>query len=162
MADALDEGTPIVHLATHFLFRPGTIADSFLLLGDGNHLTLEEINYGDFKFNNIDQLTLSACDTAMGTDVGAGREVEGLGVLAQKKGAKSVLATLWSIADESTGIFMFRYYSLLQEKGMTKAEALRRVQVEFIEGKLLGAGSGNRRYEHPFYWAPFILMGNWL
>jgi tetratricopeptide (TPR) repeat protein/CHAT domain-containing protein len=189
-ADALDEGTPVVHIASHFRFNPGTIVDSFLLLGDGAHLTLEDINYKDFRFGRVDLLTLSACDTAMGTgrDGGAGREVEGLGVLAQTRGTKSVMATLWRIADESTGVFMSRFYTLLQQEGMTKAEALRQAQVEFIEGKT-GDGakgeSGSKRnrgrmldadtrddkealsslppnYRHPYFWAPFILMGNWL
>jgi CHAT domain-containing protein len=120
----------------------------------------------------------------MGSGEGAGREVEGLGVLVQRKGAKSVMATLWSVADNSTGIFMSRFYTLLQQEGMTKAEAIRQTQREFIEGKLTPAESvaakqrgqtaltvnGDtatpsqifQNYEHPYFWAPFILMGNWL
>jgi CHAT domain-containing protein len=173
-----------VHVASHFHFNPGTVSDSFLLLGDGKPLTLEDINYG-FEFGNVEQLTFSACNTAMGTGEGAGREVEGLGVLVQKQGAKSVAATLWAVADKSTGIFMARFYTLLQQEGMTKAEALRQTQVEFIEGKLdensaplviatrgLIASSADDEdenpaedfpgYSHPYFWAPFILMGNWL
>jgi len=175
---------PAVHVASHFHFEPGTVSNSFLLLGDGKPLTLEDINYG-FEFGNVEQLTFSACNTAMGTGEGAGREVEGLGVLAQKQGAKSVAATLWAVADKSTGILMARFYTLLQQEGMTKAEALRQTQVEFIEGKLdenstplviatrgMIASSGDDEdevpyvdfpgYTHPYFWAPFILMGNWL
>jgi len=184
-ADALFDGIPVVHIASHFHFEPGTVADSFLLLGDGNHLTLETLNAGLFEFENVEQLTFSACDTAMGTGEGAGREIEGLGVLAQKRGARSVAATLWKVADRSTGIFMARFYTLLQQEGMTRAEALRQTQVEFIGG-MLDANStplviATRGkiplfeeddetasvnifpgYSHPFFWAPFILMGNWL
>ena len=161
-----------------------TVSDSFLLLGDGKHLTLEAINHGTFAFENVEQLTFSACNTAMGIGEGAGREIEGLGVLAQKQGAKSVAATLWPVADASTGIFMARFYTLLQQ-GMTKAEALRQAQVEFIKGEpnenQLPHESGERGtavstrtgeeiqpggvfpgYSHPYFWAPFILMGNWL
>ncbi|MDR2528482.1 MAG: CHAT domain-containing protein [Synergistaceae bacterium] len=186
LSEVLDDGTPVVHVASHFSFNPGTVADSFLLLGDGDHLTLEDINTGAFTFKKVDQLTFSACNTAMGAGnrEGAGREVEGLGVLAQKRGAKSVMATLWGVADNSTGIFMSRFYTLLLRPGMTKAEALRQTQVEFIEGKLnennvppalRGSAVSSERddarpspskafpgYRHPFYWAPFILMGNWL
>jgi CHAT domain-containing protein len=179
-AEALEEGVPVVHVASHFRFEPGTVTDSFLLLGDGKHLTLESINVGVFAFENVEQLTFSACDTAMGTEEGAGREVEGLGVVAQKRGTKSVMATLWSVADASTGIFMSRYYSLLQQDGMTKAEALRLAQTEFIKstakpvvagkneksGTVKGAGDeplvSFPGYSHPYFWAPFILMGNWL
>jgi CHAT domain-containing protein len=97
------------------------------------------------------------------------------------------MATLWSVADNSTGIFMSRFYTLLQQEGMTKAEALRQAQREFIEGKLTSAAESAvakkrawaaptttqgtdtatpsqifQNYEHPYFWAPFILMGNWL
>ncbi|MDR2528628.1 MAG: tetratricopeptide repeat protein, partial [Synergistaceae bacterium] len=118
-SDALDYGTPVVHVASHFRFKPGTVKDSFLLLGDGKHLTLEDIHNGTFAFENVEQLTFSACNTAMGSGESAGREVEGLGVLAQKRGAKSVTATLWGVADHSTGIFMTRFYTLLQQEGVT-------------------------------------------
>ena len=131
-------------------------------------------------------MTFSACNTAMGTGEGAGREVEGLGVLAQKQGAKSVTATLWSVADRSTGIFMGRFYTLLQREGITKADALRQTQAEFIGGRLnensaplaivtrgeaatsesenvnVNPSANFPGYSHPYFWAPFILMGNWL
>jgi CHAT domain-containing protein len=61
-----------------------------------------------------------------------GREVEGPGALAQTKGARGVLATLWPVADASTGRFMQRLYRLHQEGRLTKAEALRRAQLEFL------------------------------
>jgi CHAT domain-containing protein len=183
-SDSLAYGVPVVHVASHFRFNPGTVADSFLLLGDGQHLTLGNINTGAFAFRKVEQLTFSACNTAMGSGEGAGREVEGLGVLVQKRGAKSVMATLWSVADKSTGIFMSHFYRLLQEEGVTKADALRRTQLCFIERKANEAtpeDSGGDRgrpsygrdsrermppalegYRHPYFWAPFILMGNWL
>jgi CHAT domain-containing protein len=150
---ALNEEKPIVHLASHFKFNSGTTDDSFLLLGDGERLTLKAIDTGSVAFVNVNLLTLSACDTAVVVGERAGREVEGFGVLAQKRGAKTVIATLWKIADGSTGDFMSTFYTNLKESGITKAEALRRTQLAFIEY----AG-----FSHPFYWAPFILMGNWL
>ncbi|MCL2010940.1 MAG: CHAT domain-containing protein [Synergistaceae bacterium] len=182
LADSLNRGTPVVHIASHFKLEPGNIGDSFLLLGDGRRLTLERVHAGAFQFGKVDQLTLSACNTAMHVDENAGREMEGLGVVAQKQGARAVLATLWAINDESTGVFMPRFYTLLQREDMTRTEALRQAQVEFIRGilpspdsvislaergrRVSDQGAGEEQtfsgYSHPFFWAPFILMGNWL
>ncbi|MDM8522268.1 tetratricopeptide repeat protein [Desulfococcaceae bacterium HSG8] len=184
--DMLDIAYPVLHLASHFVFRPGTDRDTFLLLGDGSRLSLADIHDENFEFTDLDLLTLSACDTATGGGRNAnGREVEGLGVLAQKRGAKAVLATLWSVADRSTGIFMQNMYKSLREKNLGKAEVLQHAQLMFIRGEITGSenrGDGERNrpvkglpgmaekqdskpaapYSHPYYWAPFILMGNWL
>jgi len=127
-------------------------------------------------------MTLSACDTAMGGAKATGREIEGFGALAQRKGAKAVLATLWPVMDRSTGIFMQNLYRLRQEKNLSKAEALQEAQLLFIRGQVgsektheksqRGEGAEAEKkafipdseapYAHPYYWAPFILMGNWL
>ena len=88
----LDNRRPVLHIASHFKFTPGTEADSFLVMGDGAKLSLKQIREDDMQFD-VDLLTLSACDTAVG-DNARGQEVEGLGALAQKQGAKAVLATL--------------------------------------------------------------------
>lgn len=153
VVEVLDEAYPVLHVASHFVFRPGTERDSYLVLGDGNKLSLAHILDEDLDFNGVDLLTLSACETALGGEGADGREIEGFGWLAQRQGAKAVLATLWPVADESTAKFMYQLYDHRQSGGMTKAAALRQVQMEFI-------ASGT--YAHPYYWAPFILMGNWL
>jgi len=172
---ALQEGYSLVHIATHFVFHPGRLEDSFLLLGDGEKLSLADLKQGDLEFSKVDMLTLSACETAMGVLGGNGAEIESFGTLAQKRGAQSVLATLWPVADRSTGKFMRELYRSRQQLGVTKAEALRLAQVGFIRGKHKPASvqaasavtSDYRRdpraiYAHPYYWAPFILMGDWL
>ena len=173
-ASALREGYSLVHIATHFVFRPGRLEDSFLLLGDGERLSLADLKQGDLEFSKVDLLTLSACETAMGVGGGNGAEIESFGTLAQKRGAQSVLATLWPVTDRSTGRFMLELYRSHEELGVNKAEALRLAQVGFIRGKHTSApaqgfepGSEFRRdpkaiYAHPYYWAPFILMGDWL
>ncbi len=150
---------PVMHIASHFQFRPGTFANSFLLLGDGGRLTLQEIRDRRLRFSSIDLLTLSACDTAMGGGQDeTGAEVEGFGALAQQQGAHAVLATLWPVADQSTGRFMQALYSRRQaDAQVTKAEALRHAQLGFLR-----AGKADARLAHPFYWAPYVLMGNWL
>jgi CHAT domain-containing protein/tetratricopeptide (TPR) repeat protein len=193
MQVSLKQGNPVLHLASHFQFTPGTEADSYLLLGDGNHLSLKDIRQGDYPFGKLDLLTLSACATAMhGGQEANGKEVEGFGALAQNKGAKGVLATLWPIADASTAQLMQTLYRGRQQQHMNKAEALRQAQLALLRGDTppaiattsatpdkrsvkLVLAQGNKAeagtpfeydpdapFSHPFFWAPFILMGNWL
>lgn len=182
---ALAEGRyPLVHIASHFSFKPGNDTESFLLLGDGDLLTLDKINItaGGKFFYKVELLTLSACDTATGGEAN-GKEVEGFAVLAQRQGAQSVLATLWSVSDESTQELMKLFYQYRLKKRLTKAEALRQAQlillyghakegagnknissVAFPRSKVVsGASATNSRapFKHPYFWAPFILIGNW-
>jgi CHAT domain-containing protein len=157
----------LVHIASHFVFGAGNDTDSFLLLGGkeagGHRLTLAEINDDpDISFNDVELLTLSACNTALSIP-GDGREVDGLGILAQRKGARAVLATLWSVADYSTSKLMQNFYrNWTTGARVSKAEALRRAQLEFLHGTAEESASGAKPpYLHPYYWAPFILIGNW-
>lgn len=144
----------LLHVASHFRFSPGTEVNSFLLLGDGQQLTLGDIRVQNYRFDNVDLLTLSACDTGLGGGRDAqGREIEGFGAIAQQQGAKAVLATLWPVADQSTATLMSDMYRRRQNQKLTKTEALRQAQISL---------QSQSRYAHPFYWAPFILMGNWL
>lgn len=190
MQTSLKQGNPVLHLATHFQFTPGTEADSYLLLGDGSHLSLKDIRQGDYPFGQLELLTLSACATAMhGGQETDGKEVEGFGALAQNKGAKGVLATLWPIVDASTAQLMQTLYRGHQQQYLTKAEALRQAQLALLKGgnKAIAPAKPDERgarrvtageqsaaadipfqadaatpFAHPFFWAPFILMGNWL
>lgn len=144
----------LLHIASHFRFSPGTEVNSFLLLGDGQQLTLGDIRTQNYRFDNVDLLTLSACETGLGGGRDAqGREIEGFGVIAQQQGAKAVLATLWPVADQSTAMLMAEMYRRRQDQKLTKTEALRQAQLSL---------QSQSRYAHPFYWAPFILIGNWL
>jgi CHAT domain-containing protein/tetratricopeptide (TPR) repeat protein len=187
MESVLTEDYPVLHIASHFQFRPGTEQNSHLVLGDGAPLTLAQIKEDDYDFGGVELLTLSACNTAVGGAKANGSEVESFGALAQDQGAKGVLATLWPVADKSTGLFMQSLYRIRQEQKLTKAEALQEAQVMFIRGDGLSAKGrvDTKRarvihtdkkspeksrftpdpkapYSHPYYWAPFILMGNWL
>ena len=152
LKEAGRQGFELLHIASHFRFSPGTEVNSYLLLGDGQHLTLGDIRTQGYRFDHVDMLTLSACDTALGGGRDEkGREIEGFGVIAQQQGAKSVLATLWPVSDASTAVLMSDLYRRRQIFNLSKSEALRQSQITLLEGK----------YPHPFYWAPFILMGNW-
>jgi CHAT domain-containing protein len=180
---------PVVHIASHFELKPGTKEDSHLVLGDGNTITLGKIKEDNYDFGGVEMLTLSACNTAIGGTEANGSELESFGTLAQDQGAKGVLATLWPVVDRSTGILMQNFYRLhADQPHMTKAEALRQAQLAFIRGETEGGGTPDDKtrgmrvskvkdekgetglynpdekspYSHPFFWAPFILMGNWL
>jgi CHAT domain-containing protein/1,2-phenylacetyl-CoA epoxidase PaaB subunit len=187
---ALRESYPVVHIASHFQFRPGDETASFLLLGDGSHLTLAQLKTWPQPFQGVDLLTLSACNSALIGAAAEGTEVEGFAVLAQRQGAKAVVATLWAVADKSTQTLMQAFYRLRESQtGMPKVEALRQAQLALLRGKSQSAGAataevrgidlvqaGSRAtsgglprftpdpqapYAHPFYWAPFLLIGNW-
>jgi len=143
----------LLHVASHFQFSPRSENKSFLLLGDGQHLTLEDIQSQNYRFDNVDLLTLSACDTGRGGGRNeSGKEIPGFGSIAQQQGAKAVLVTLWKVADQSTAELMAEMYQRRQEKNLTKIEALQQAQISLLS---------QAKYSHPFYWAPFILMGNW-
>ena len=174
---ALNNKHTLIHLASHFVFRPGNESTSFLLLGDGERLTLSRIREEKLDFSHADLVTLSACDTGVGGGRNAqGEEVEGLGALVQKQGAKGVIATLWPVADESTGLLMQNFYRLREVNKLSKADALRQAQLMLVKGQVTADAGGARpgletptgstkpaaSYAHPYYWAPFILMGNWL
>lgn len=112
-----------------------------------------ELRAGNFRFEHADLMTLSACDTGLGGGRDAqGQEIEGLGVIVQRLGAKSVLASLWAVDDRSTGQLMADFYRQHERDGLNKIEALRRAQLALRQ---------QRSFQHPFYWAPFIQMGNW-
>jgi CHAT domain-containing protein len=206
MLAALQQKRPLVHISSHFSFRPGDEARSFLLLGDGTAMTLEEMKTHLGLFSGVELLTLSACNTAAQQE-GNGREIDGFAELAQRLGAASVMATLWPVADNSTPWFMREFYQSRQTgAGLSKAEAVRRAQLALLNGtaetRPLPAGekgtsqpvqivigekdakrdsSGTRAdiiyvdaqdaplfkrdekkpFAHPYYWAPFILIGNW-
>ncbi|MEO5881997.1 MAG: CHAT domain-containing protein, partial [Caldimonas sp.] len=161
LRDALASARPVMHIASHFQFRPGTYAQSFLVLGDGTRLSLQDIRDRRLRFANVDLLTLSACDTAMGGGADeTGAEVEGFGALAQQQGAAAVLATLWPVADGSTSRFMQIFYGRRRaDPAVSKAQALQQAQIAFIRSP--SGGKADRRFVHPFYWAAYVLMGNW-
>jgi CHAT domain-containing protein len=156
---------PLVHISSHFKFSPGDETKNFLLLGDGNIIKLSEIRRLRNLFDNVKLLVLSACQTGVG---GNGEEIDGFGELAQQSGAKSVIASLWPVADESTKELMVKFYQILKRGKVTsKIEALRQAQLELAGLEdLLQKNQKQRirsktKYSHPYYWGPFIMIGNW-
>jgi CHAT domain-containing protein len=165
LAEAL-QTRKAIHIASHFDFAAANDAASTLLLGDGRELTLQQMDADRYDFRNVDLVTLSACETALGNEPSEavalqglrrmnGVEFESLGVMIQRRGAKAVIATLWAVEDNSTAQLMRRFYRERRD-GHTKAAALKAAQIALLRGE-----GGASTFAHPYFWAPFVLMGNW-
>jgi CHAT domain-containing protein/tetratricopeptide (TPR) repeat protein len=152
----------LLHIASHFNLEPGNDTQSYLLTGEGAPISLAMLNGQHRLFDGLELLTLSACNTALDTGKNAqGREVDGLAFIVQRQGARSVVATLWPVADEATAKLMEHFYQRLKDKKLSKTEALRQAQLALLNpGKVQGQQQDGP-YAHPFYWAPFVLMGDW-
>jgi CHAT domain-containing protein/Tfp pilus assembly protein PilF len=151
------EDKRVVHIASHFDAAKGAERSSKLLLGTGGSIDLREIDAWPGLFRDVELLTLSACRTAYTNHGEDGREIDSFGIVAQRQGAKAVIASLWSVNDASTGYLMEAMYRIRQEQpSLGKNEALRRSQEQLASG-----AAGHREWTRPYYWAPFILIGNW-
>ncbi|MBD1936861.1 CHAT domain-containing protein [Microcoleus sp. FACHB-68] len=141
----------VIHLATHGEFS-SQAKDTFILTWDGqiNAKELDSLLRSETGQNKpIELLVLSACKTAAGDN----RAALGLAGVAVRAGARSTVASLWYVSDEATAVLMTEFYQELANSKVTKAEALRRAQ----EAVLL-----NEELSHPYFWAAFVMVGNWL
>ncbi|MFH0731124.1 MAG: CHAT domain-containing protein [Pseudomonadota bacterium] len=102
-----------------------------------------------FAAHPVEMITLSACQTAEGDD----RSPLGLTGIALKSGARSAMGTLWPVSDAAAQTLFPAFYRQLQDPSKTKAEALRQAQLQLLR---------KSEFHHPFYWSPFILVGNWM
>jgi CHAT domain-containing protein len=173
---------PVVHLATHGQFSSDA-ENTFILTWDGRVNAkqlgdlLRQRQLGDRQ--PIELLVLSACQTAQGDT----RAALGLAGLAVRSGARSTLASLWPVDDQSTTLLMTQFYQQLMQPGITKAEALRQAQLGLLRGTGISqerttrsgidfvpssemedaiARRAARKFSHPYYWAAFVLVGDWL
>lgn len=142
----------VVHLATHGLFgenRENTFvvtADGKLKIDDFDQLfSSQEQN----RKQKIDLLVLSACQTATGND----QAVMGIAGTIVQAGASSAIASLWDLDDEASVPFIKELYQHLGKPNISRAEALRLAQQSLLK---------NPKYDHPRYWAPYVLVGSWL
>jgi CHAT domain-containing protein/tetratricopeptide (TPR) repeat protein len=168
----------IVHLATHAAFVLGQPEESFILFGDGDRVTLRDV--ATWSLPDVDLIVLSACETGVGGQLGNGEEILGFGYQMQKTGARAAVASLWAVSDGGTQALMSAFYTALAEGKLTKANALHQAQIALITGNYQALGSARggvavealissklpdtvaQRLSHPYYWAPFILIGNGL
>ncbi len=141
----------IVHISSHGQFDRNP-KYSFLLTYD-DKLTMDRLEtmfrLNDLRKKQVELLTLSACQTAVGDE----RAALGLAGVAIKAGARSALASLWFVDDSATSQLITDFYRQLQNPELSKAQALQNAQRNL---------ASKRKYRHPAYWAPFLLIGNWL
>jgi CHAT domain-containing protein len=141
----------VVHIASHAQFRSDP-KQTFLLTFDGK-LTMDLLEKliapSRYREQPIELLALSACQTATGDD----RAALGLAGVAIKAGARSALASLWFINDQSSTLLVSEFYRNLQGQNLSKAKALQQAQLKLL---------ADSRFRHPGYWGPFLLIGNWL
>ena len=145
------QNTPfsVLHFATHGQFS-SQAKNTFLLTWDGK-INVNDVNRLLQRRDTnrpIELLVLSACKTAKGDD----KATLGLAGIAVRSGVRSTLATLWSVRDKSTAQVITKFYQQIMHYNYTKAEALRQAQLSLLK---------NPQYQHPYYWSPFVLVGNW-
>jgi CHAT domain-containing protein len=145
---------PIVHLATHGQFS-SQLTDTYILTGDGR-LTIDDLRTtlqttAVRRDGTLELLVLSACSTATGDD----RAALGLAGVAVRAGARSTVATLWQVNDYSSAVLMGAFYrelSTVRTLPTSKAAALQQAQRSLLQ---------DTEYQHPYFWAPYVLVGNW-
>jgi len=143
-----------LHFATHGVLDEQTPGRSSVVLTLDNDLTEDGFLQMNEVFNlnlDADLVVLSACQT------GKGKLLRGEGVIGMTRafmyaGARSLLVSLWSVNDQSTANFMASFYDHMH-RGKAKSEALRQAKLDFIKGT-------DAALHHPYFWAPFVLMGN--
>ncbi|MEO1670483.1 MAG: CHAT domain-containing protein [Cyanobacteria bacterium J06631_2] len=146
--------SPLIHLATHGQFSSNPEETFIVTWGDRIKVrdfeNILQAREESLDSKPIELLVLSACQTAEGDK----RAALGIAGIAIRSGARSTLATLWSVEDQSTVTLMNQFYHQLSTtNSATKAKALREAQIALMHSD---------KYNHPYYWAPFILVGNWL
>jgi CHAT domain-containing protein len=144
----------IVHFATHGILNATTPSDSYIQLATAtvpgqDHLTVGEV--WDLPLKKVTLVTLSACESALGDKEPDGGEITTLAEAFSSAGATTVLASLWSVGDESTKELMVEFYRQLAA-GQSKAAALQSAEIKLLK---------STKFSRPLYWAPFVLMGDW-
>jgi CHAT domain-containing protein len=148
----------IVHVASHAVFGDDA-SQSFLLTYDGK-MKLDDIERlirpYQLRDHPVELLTLSACQSAKG-DGDQERAALGIAGIAVKAGARSAVAALWSVDEQATLELMSRFYATLSRQAsggqVSKAQAMRAAQIEMLRGQ---------QFNHPYHWAGFLVIGNWL
>ncbi|MBR8838799.1 MAG: CHAT domain-containing protein [Stigonema ocellatum SAG 48.90 = DSM 106950] len=174
-------GKKILHIATHGAFVPEEPTASYILSGKGEKIPITDIQLLQ-NLGSINLVVLSACETALGGHIKNGVEISGISSFFIGNGkASAAIASLWQVNDASTTLLMQEFYHNLASGKMTKSSALRQAQLSLLhgldsKGKNLdergikvtptpgkpARASNASGFSHPYYWAPFILIGNGL
>jgi CHAT domain-containing protein len=159
----------IIHLATHAQFLSNKADGAFIQFFD-DRLNIRQIPKLNFDNPQVEMLTLSACETAVGKNLG-------LGGLSVTSGVRSVLASLWPVSDAGTVPLILSFYSRFSD-APSKAVALQKAQLSIIRGevkiennKIIGIpglpiislpSDSPKDVNHPYFWSSFVLIGSWL
>jgi CHAT domain-containing protein len=144
----------IVHFATHGILNSARPRDSYLQLASGGPPGAEKLSVREIwrlPMKKVEIVTLSACETALADKEPDGGEITTLAEAFATAKVRTVVASLWSVGDESTKEFMVAFYKQLAA-GASKTAALQSAQVALMK---------NPKFSRPLYWAPFVLMGDW-
>ncbi|MHC5762328.1 CHAT domain-containing protein [Nostoc sp.] len=138
-----------LHLATHGCFQTEDckkfkLKNNTLLFADK---PLDIADAALLGLQGTQLITLSACQTAVETNLNS-TGITGVAYIFERAGAKAVMASLWAVEDEATQELMVNFYQNLKQ-GMTKGEALQKAKLKLIAD-----------HRHPFYWSPFVLIGD--
>ncbi|MGC1391229.1 MAG: CHAT domain-containing protein [Bacteroidales bacterium] len=143
-----------IHFATHGFIDEAKPDFSSLVLTKTNNSEEDGFLQATEIFNlnlNADLVVLSACQTGLGKLI-RGEGMVGLTRAFMYAGTPTVMVSLWSVSDASTATLMGEFYKNLVKEKLYKTDALRKAQLTML---------GNEKFAHPFYWAPFVLVGDW-
>ena len=149
----------VIHLATHGLFSSDP-KQTFIVTGDGKTIDLETLSSLLSSGNTRPELViLSDCDTATGDE----RAILGLAGVAVKSGTSSTIASLWSVGDASTARLMSQFYREFEDPAVSKVSALQKAQLSLINSLRNNPPAPELKGlpAHPYYWSPYVLVGNW-
>jgi CHAT domain-containing protein len=152
LKQALEQGPAVVHIASHFELSPAGEDKSYLLLGDGERMSLADLR--QLRWQGVQLAVLSACDSAVTVDAGRGRELVGFATALLGVGARNVLASLWRVSDGATAQWMESFYR--QPRGRPAVlgpQTLARTQRDWLRAHPTGP------LAHPHYWAAFTWIG---
>jgi CHAT domain-containing protein len=143
----------LVHIASHFVLSPAGEDKSYLLLGDGQRLSLADLR--QMPWQGVQLALLSACDSAVTVDAGHGRELVGFATALQGAGVRNVLASLWRVPDGATAQWMEMFYAQRATRANVplSADTLARTQRQWLRT------TAGTPLAHPHYWAAFTWLG---
>ncbi len=159
MEKQLELGFSVVHLATHGIFSSNP-DETFIITGDGQMIDINTLsNLLSSSSINPELVVLSACETAAGDELA----ILGLAGVAVRSGASSTIASLWSVDDASTAQLMSKFYQEFENPQAKKVDALQKAQLSLINSLRENPPSPALKNfpPHPYYWSPYVLVGNW-
>ena len=153
LKSGLDGNPALVHIASHFVLSPAGEDMSYLLLGDGQRLSLADLR--QMPWQGVQLALLSACDSAVTVEAGNGRELVGFATALQGAGARNVLASLWRVSDGATAQWMEMFYAQQARRPSARvsSDALAQTQRQWLRTHASAA------LAHPHYWAAFSWLG---